>query len=104
MDLFIIIWFILATIIGALIIPLVKEYINTSNNMLLVVAITLHIILVFVYVKLFANNNISTFYTFTKIFSIIIVVAFGVLWFNEKLSYKNIIGIILAIVSLGLLL
>ena len=60
-----------------------------------------YFVLVFVFLKIFEQNNFGTFFILLKILSIVIVAA--ILLFNENLTWKNILGIIFDIFAIVLL-
>lgn len=96
-------WFILAVIMSAMPMPLIKKYLTTNNIFYLLVCGFIYIILTYGYVQILKNHTISKMYPLLKILSIILVFFIGVFFFNDELKLKNIIGIIMGIVAIYLL-
>jgi|SRR5271156_4561266 len=96
-------WYLVAAMAAALPVPLVKKYNDTNNKIYLLVAIILYMVLITAYVYILKTHEMATIYPFLKILSIIIVVFVGIIWFNDQLRPKDIIGIILGLVALYLL-
>jgi multidrug transporter EmrE-like cation transporter len=64
----------------------------------------LYIILIKLYIDIFSQKEISSSYTILQITQILLIVIGGVILFNENITYKKTIGIILALMSVYLLL
>ena len=93
----------LAAFFAALPLLLVKEYWKTKNVSLILLSVLCYIGLIYCYVILTEKGNISLFYPYLKILSILLVLSFGVFVFEEKLNLFNIFGIIFGIVAIILL-
>lgn len=96
-------WGVTASIMAALPIPIIKYYTETKEPTLIIIVIMIYIILVFAYIHLLDNQNITIVYPLLKIFSIIIVVLFGLTVFQNKLNIYSSLGLILGITSIYLL-
>jgi len=81
----------------------IKQYTKKPNNIWIFLSILSYLILIFTYIYLFKNKEISTIYPIIKICSIIMVICFGVLYLGETFTTTNFIGIILGITSIYLL-
>ncbi|ANB51037.1 hypothetical protein [Powai lake megavirus] len=95
--------YILTAIVSAIPLFMIQKYINTNNYLFLIVSVLLYLILIALYIAILKGNQMSTIYPLTKILSIVIVVAFGYLFFGNKLCTKQVIGIIIGIVGIYLL-
>lgn len=98
------IWIALAIILSAIPIIMVKLYLNTNNIWFIVTAILLSIFLILTYIYIVKNYRISIIYPIIKILSVILVVVVGIFLFGEKITWRNVIGIILGLVGIYLLL
>ncbi|AGC02327.1 integral membrane protein [Acanthamoeba polyphaga moumouvirus] len=96
-------WYFVAAIISAIPIPIIQKYVNTNNKFYLFLAMLFYFILIFIYAQVLQSTQMSIAYPLIKFLSIILVVIFGVLFFNNKLTTKQIIGIIIGGVALYLL-
>uniref|UniRef100_A0A6G6ACD3 Membrane protein n=1 Tax=Borely moumouvirus TaxID=2712067 RepID=A0A6G6ACD3_9VIRU len=96
-------WYLIAAIISAIPIPIIQKYVDTKNKFYLFLAMLFYLILVLIYAQVLQSTQMSIAYPLIKFLSIILVVVFGVLFFNNKLSTKQIIGILIGGVSLYLL-
>ena len=96
-------WYILCATSASFPIILIKKYIETDSWILLFYSMCASAIMVFSYVKILKNNNISILYPFLKVFSVFIVVFFGFYFNGETLSVHNVLGIILGCISIYLL-
>jgi multidrug transporter EmrE-like cation transporter len=83
----------------------VKMYVNSKNKNLLylIASLICSILLIILYIKLVKNHNIALIYTIIKILSILVVVIISYFLLKEKITIKNIFGILLSIVALCLL-
>ena len=103
METKIILWIIIATIVGSLPVVLIKRYTETKELFLLFVCIVLYIVLIIAYLNIFKISSISTVYPLIKILSSIIVIILGILFFKEVLSIEKYFGILFALFSIYLL-
>ena len=79
-----------------------KAAIGHSNN-LLVSGIGCYIINAVLWYVLYKNIKFSTVAIIYSVFTILLSIIIGILYFNEHLGIKEIIGIILGVISLILL-
>lgn len=103
MNLYNIVWFLVAAISAALPIPLIKEYTLTKNCMWIILSIFIYCILVLSYSIVLVDKNIIIVYPILKVLSAMIVVLSGVVFFNNKLDFESIIGILLGIITIYIL-
>lgn len=96
-------WAIIATFAAALPLPTLKQFTLTNNYIYIVLALFLYIVLMISYIMLLKYYQMNLLYPILKIFSILIVVVAGIVFFNEKLNMYQIFGIILGSISIYLL-
>ena len=94
----------LAAITGATNVVLVKQYIITQDICYIPILLLSGLITLYSYYNIFTSRDISNGYPIVKILSILIVVFFGIIVYDEKISYKKLVGIILSIIAMYLLL
>ena len=94
----------LAAITGATNVVLVKQYIITKDICYIPILLLSGLIALYSYYNIFTSRDISNGYPIVKILSILIVVFFGIIVYDEKISYKKLVGIILSIIAMYLLL
>lgn len=94
---------IIAGILSALIVPLVKGFTLNNNYWLLFFAIITSIVLLVAYILLFSGGDISSLYPIVKIIAILLIVGVGILLFKEPITWSKSIGVLLAIIALYLL-
>jgi multidrug transporter EmrE-like cation transporter len=82
---------------------IIKQYEKSPNNWLLLATVLSEMVLIYSYIKLLKNDNIITLFGLVKFISILLVIAPGIIFFGSKLTIKQIIGIIFAIISIYLL-
>jgi multidrug transporter EmrE-like cation transporter len=95
--------FITAAVMAAIPLPLLKAYTKTGRRYYLVFSGICYWILVMTYITILKKYEMSAVYPLLKIFSILIVVATGLIIFQEELTGTKIIGIILGLVAIWLL-
>ena len=100
----IIYWLLFATIIAILPVYFIKQFLLTNNNFNLIYALLLYIILIKLYIEIFKQQQISSSYTLLQITQILLVVFGSIVFFNEQLTYKKIMGILAGLLSVYLLL
>ena len=83
-------WIIVAVISASIQVASVKKYTKTNQVYWILISILASLFLTLAYVKTFNGQNISVIIT-------------GVVFFNEKLSIKNISGIVFGVISIYLL-
>lgn len=98
-----IIAYLLCAIFSALPIVMVKKYLQTYNQEWLLIAIIIYILVVYQYCYILGDKQMSSVYTYIKILSIILVIIFGYILYNEDISNKKCCGIILGVSSLYML-
>ena len=103
MKLYYIIWFLLGTVTSALQIIFIKKYTDTKSLFWVILSILSACIMLLSYAILVVNNDITIIYPAIKILSIGIVSIIGFFAFNNKISKKSFIGILLGILSIYLL-
>ena len=96
-------WFLIAAISAALPIPIIKEYTISHNFLVIILAIFIYIILVLSYSIILADKNIIIVYPILKVLSAILVICSGMVFFNNKLDFDSIIGILLGIITIYIL-
>ena len=94
----------LAAITGATNVVLVKQYIITKDICYIPILLLSGLITLYSYYNILTSRDISNGYPIVKILSILIVVFFGIIVYDEKISYKKLVGIILSIIAMYLLL
>lgn len=103
MDLNTILWIIIAASCAASLASFVKLYIKSKNFKWVIMSFMSFIILFFAYSIILVKGDVIIIYSVVKILSILIVVLFGVLIFNEKINLKIGLGILSGIISIYLL-
>jgi multidrug transporter EmrE-like cation transporter len=98
-------WYLLVSVSPAIPIIVVKKYVHKSDYRLLIGAIVASAVMIFSYIKILKDkdNNISLLYPFLKIITAIIVVLVGIIFYEEKITFWNICGIILGGIAILLL-
>ncbi len=95
---------IIAAILSALLSILIATYVKKINkSYIFFLAIVCAITLLYMYTIIYKNNDMGRMYTIIKIISILIVTFISYKFFQEKISTKNILGIIFAIIAIILL-
>lgn len=95
---------ILASVIALLPLYFIKKYIQTNKKYNIMVTILLYCILTYLYIRIFSQQEISSYYVILQILQILIVVITGLLLFNETINKKKIIGIIFGIIAINFLI
>jgi multidrug transporter EmrE-like cation transporter len=93
----------LVTIIGLICTLFVKKFCASNNNIFIILIIIFDIIYLYYYLELLKQGNVSSIYALLKIFSLILIIIFGMILFNESISLCKIGGIIFSILSIYLL-
>ena len=93
-------WIIIATIASASPVLLVKEYIKSNNLRFIVLSIVSYLTLLFTYIHLFKENEISKIYSLIKIAQLLLVSVIAIQLYNEKINKNKIIGLGAGIVSI----
>lgn len=103
-DLNFILIIILGSIISALPILCVKEYLSSSSFCFILFAILCYILTIFSYIYILTKNNIvSITYPLIKLLSSFFVIFLGVFYYKERLTNYQCVGLVLGIISLYLL-
>jgi uncharacterized membrane protein len=97
------IWFFIAALAAASPIPFLKQYTKNKNILFIVLSALSYSILIYAYIQILNNKNITILYPLIKVFSVIIVVIAGILIENEKITPPIVIGILLGCLSIYLL-
>lgn len=103
MKLYILLWFLISAISAAIPIPLIKKYTETKNIIWIFLSILSYFVLILSYSVILDDNNITILYPLLKVLSIFIVIFSGIIFFNNKLDMKSLIGILFGIISIYLL-
>ena len=103
MNLYLFGWIVLAAIVAAIPVPLIKLYTKSKNNIYILLSLLSYIILILAYSNLLYHENISLIYPLVKAVSILIVVTAGIIAFKEKLDLQYVLGILSGILSIYLL-
>lgn len=106
MDIYIISWLILASLIASSVPIFVKFYIETNDFYWIIFSFVFYIFLILAYYKILLNGkskNISKYYTLIKILSILLIFFMGLFLFKEKITIKTLLAISLACISIYLL-
>jgi hypothetical protein len=98
-----ILWLILSALFSALTILVIKHYSVDKNIGLLAIAFISEMLLIYSYLQLVKNTNVLVDFALVKIIAILFVWLVSVGIFENKLSAKQIIGVLLSIIVLYLL-
>ena len=100
-----IIWILIGAFAASLPLIFIKKYIEKRNFIWILLSILCYSILFFAYLTLLQdkNHNIIIIYPMVKIISLLVILFFGLFFFNEKIDIKIGLGIFFAIVSIFLL-
>ena len=94
---------IIASIIALLPLYFIKKYIQTNNKINIIITLVLYVILTGLYIKIFTEKELSSYYILLQILQILIVVVIGIVIFNEKINIKKILGLLFGIISISFL-
>jgi drug/metabolite transporter (DMT)-like permease len=97
------VWILFTAFISSFPVILIKYYLKVQQFFLLIAALCFYAVAIFGYIHIFKTKNISSSYIVTKLLSELLVIAAGVFLFKEVLKPKQMVGIILAIISLYLI-
>ncbi len=81
----------------------IKKYALTDNIEYMFIAIPIYIISIIAYIKMFKSIDVSTALPFINILQIIMIVVGGIIFFDESINNKKMIGIALGSTSCYLL-
>lgn len=94
---------IIAAILAALPIILVKTYDSSNNIIWLLLALLSYAFLIFVYIKLLKAYEISILYPLAKVISVIFIILIGIFFYGDKFNVKIFIGLFFSLIGLYLL-
>jgi multidrug transporter EmrE-like cation transporter len=93
-------WILVAALVSAVPIALIKQWTKTENNNLLLLSVLCYLILIFALTNLLKDANIAILYPILKCLSILIVVVFGILFYEHKINNYTALGILLGLGSI----
>ena len=96
-------WYCVSAITSAIPIPFIKNYTKTKHNLWIILSILSYGLLIYSYMQILHEEDISYIYPTLKIASIVIVVSAGVIMFNDKLDIRCIFGLLLGLTSIYIL-
>jgi uncharacterized membrane protein len=91
---------ILATIASTLTIVFIKEYINKKDTIYLLLTILSEALLIYSYLNIFNIKDVSNYYSYIKIMSILLVSFYGFLLLNEPITNNKILGLTFGLLSI----
>jgi multidrug transporter EmrE-like cation transporter len=94
---------VIAAIIAILPVQFIKEYTETKNGLWLILSSVSYILLTIVYINVLANKDIVIIYPMLKIGSIVGLVMIKFMFFNDNITVKALIGLLLGIMAIKLL-
>lgn len=103
MDCYLIIWFIVASIVASAPSICVKTYVDDNNMCWLLLALISYAFAIYSYIQIFRKGDIIIMYPIIKVLSILIVLFAGIMMFESKCNTNVILGIIFGIISIILL-
>lgn len=95
---------ILTAIATILPIILIKKYIETKQYKYLILTLLLYIPEIYMYIILFKHDNFATLYGVVKILAVLIVIVIAIFFYNETVTKKKMIGLIIGLVAIFLLI
>lgn len=96
-------WILVAAILSAMPISFIKHYTQTKDIYWLILSLFCYIILIYALTNLLDKTNIAIIYPIIKSLSIILVVLFGIIYFEHKLNQYTGLGILFGLASIALL-
>jgi len=96
-------WFSIAAFFSALTILLIKYYVKTSNNFVLLVVLLSEFLLIYSYIQLLQTGDMAIQFALVKIISIFFVLLPGIFFFDTKLTKNKILGLIIGVIAIYLL-
>jgi hypothetical protein len=91
---------VLATIASTLTVVFIKEYINRKEPVYLLLTILSEALLIYSYLNIFNIKDVSNYYSYIKIISILLVSFYGFLLLNEPITNSKILGLTLGLLSI----
>jgi drug/metabolite transporter (DMT)-like permease len=103
MDLKIFLWILFGALLSTIPIILINKYIKSKQFFLLLISLLCYILVIVCYIKIFQKGNVITYYVIMKLISDILVIYYGIFFFNQILNIKQKIGLMLALISVYLI-
>ena len=94
---------VLSIIVSVLPLFMVKKYIETDNVLYIMSAVLMYGLLIYLYYRLFCENDMCYIYPLIKIASVVLMVLLGIVYFGEGFNNYKFAGIIMGIMSIVLL-
>jgi drug/metabolite transporter (DMT)-like permease len=96
---------ILAAFFSAVPVILVQQYLKTdkTKHYLILLSIISYIIVILFYIEIFEFRNAAIGHSIIKYISIIFVFIVGIFYYEQKITMKQYIGVILGLVAIYLL-
>lgn len=98
-----IVWYFISAIFAAIPVPLVKMYIETKNILYIFASLLCYVILIISYSVILIDANIAFVSPIVKQISIIFIVFFGIIIYDNEFDVKTIVGLLLGLISIYLL-
>lgn len=97
-------FYLLAAISAALPIPLIKKYTQGNpKHTWIILAFLCYAVLIYSYIIILQDKNITVVYPIVKVISILIVLLFGIFMFGNGITFEIGLGILFGIISIYLL-
>lgn len=93
----------MAAIFAAMQPILIKQYIRGHNIYFALAAVIAAIILLYYYYKIFQHYDVAIGYLLIKLIAIMMVILVSIAYFNEQITPRKMIGIILGIITIFIL-
>ena len=93
----------LASILSPLAISCIKQYNATTYSCWLLLAVVMYIGITCFYSYALKNNNTSTIYSYINLLNITIVTLVSIFYFGEKITPKQVLGLVVAVFAIYLL-
>lgn len=104
MEYYYLLWIITAAIVAALPIIFIKQYLEDNEKQYMIwYSFLSYSILIYAYIQILKNSDISILYPIVKIISILLVVIVGIFLNKENFTQTNLLGLILGIIAILLL-
>jgi multidrug transporter EmrE-like cation transporter len=102
-PLYTVFWVLVAATASAVPVSLIKHYTQTQKIHWLTLSLICYLILMYSLIQLLKDANIAIIYPILKFLSILMVVAFGIIFFKHKLTNYTALGIVFGLTSIALL-
>jgi multidrug transporter EmrE-like cation transporter len=96
-------WIVLGAALSSFPAVLIAEYTRSHRPWLIVISLLMYAALIYVYIQLFNRSSVGVMYMILKVLSSLLVLGLAIVWFKERLSLIQLIGIVLAILAIILL-